>query len=80
MQLTPEALRNIFTYHPPTGTQAARYELLRGEGLRFAERCVEHCPPSRELTLAIRHIEQAVMYANAAIARNEVALEDGDDS
>jgi hypothetical protein len=31
----------------------------------------EKCPESREKSLAITKIEEAVMWANASIARNE---------
>jgi hypothetical protein len=32
---------------------------------------VEHTPESREQSLALTNLEQAVMWANAAIARRE---------
>jgi hypothetical protein len=33
---------------------------------------LELCPESRELALASTNLEQCVMWANAAIARNEL--------
>jgi hypothetical protein len=80
MDMSFAALSNSFASHEPSGYQSDRYDKIRGEGLGFALRLVEHCPPSRELTLAIRNIEQAVMWANKAIAINEVNLlpEEGD--
>lgn len=64
-------LENRFTYHPPKDNQAARYEILRAAGRSLAEEINHSCPDSREKSLAITHLEDAIMWANAAIARNE---------
>ena len=66
-------LDNRFTYHPPSAVndQPARYERIRAEAKAFAHLLDELVPDSRELSLAITHLEEAVMWANAAIARNE---------
>lgn len=64
-------LGNRFTYHPPKEGQPRRYEEIRDIALSFAEHLVVSCPPSRELSLAITKLEEAVFWANAAIARNE---------
>lgn len=64
-------LDNRFTYHAPKGTQAARYESLRGVAKVLAETITQYCPPSRERALALTNLEQASMWANASIARNE---------
>jgi hypothetical protein len=68
--ISREDLRNRFTYHPPAPDQIPLYEDLRAAGLTFAERVVSQAPPSRETSLAVAHIEDAVMWANAAIARH----------
>ena len=60
-----------FTYHPPMGNQRERYELIRDEAKDFAILLTENCPGSRELSLALTNLEQVVMWANAAISRNE---------
>ena len=60
-----------FTYHPPEGDQVGTYEFLRAEFKAFAEILVGNTPPSREQSLALTALEQASMYANAAIARRE---------
>lgn len=61
-----------FTYPAPTGEgQANRYHLIRKESRLLACLFNENCPPSRELSLAHTKLEEAVMWANAAIARNE---------
>lgn len=64
-------LTSLFTYHAPHGDQAKRYERLRAGGRRLAELVNELAPESGEKTLAIRRVQEAVMYANAAIACNE---------
>lgn len=60
-----------FTYHPPKGDQAVRYTNIRVEARELALLLTVVCPPSRELSLAITHLEEAVFWGNAAIARNE---------
>lgn len=60
-----------FTYHPPKDDQAERYEIIRNKALSFADYIDNFCPPSREKSLAITCLEEAVMWANASIARNE---------
>ena len=64
-------MKNIFTYHSPKGTQARRYEILRDEAGKLAQLVILNCPHSRERSLAITHLQQAVMFANAAIAIRE---------
>lgn len=60
-----------FTYHAPVGVQIERYETLREEAKKLAHLINDYCPISREKALAFTKLEEAVMWANAAIARNE---------
>lgn len=60
-----------FTYHAPKGDQAERYVLLRSEAKMLAELIISSTPKSREQSLALTHLEECVMWANAAIARRE---------
>jgi hypothetical protein len=69
--MDPHELDKRFTYHPPKGDQARRYELIRDNAKDFAELLDDLCPDSRELSLALTKLEEAVMWGNAAIARNE---------
>ena len=64
-------LANDYLYHPPHGDQVRRYEQLREQGHVLAEIIVDMTPVSREQSLALTYVEQAIMFANAAIARNE---------
>uniref|UniRef100_A0A6M3IMQ8 Acb2/Tad1 hairpin domain-containing protein n=1 Tax=viral metagenome TaxID=1070528 RepID=A0A6M3IMQ8_9ZZZZ len=66
-----EELVKRFTYHPPKGTQANRYENIRDKALMFAMFLVAQTPESREQALALTHLDLVVMWANAAIARRE---------
>ena len=67
----PFVIEDNFTYHPPKGDQTERYKLIRAQGLAFAKFIIEKCSVSRESTIAITKIEEAVFWANASIARNE---------
>lgn len=60
-----------FTYHAPFGDQPQRYEYIRRFAGDYGLYLVEHCPDSRELSLAITKLEEVVFWANAAIARHE---------
>lgn len=62
---------NNFTYHPPKGDQAQRYQDLRDTAKALATKIEAACPDSREKALAFTNLEQAVFWANASIARNE---------
>jgi hypothetical protein len=65
-------VENGLSYHPMTDAeQGARYESNRLAAKKFAKTIMGNCPPSRELSLAITNLQQALMWANAAIAVNE---------
>jgi hypothetical protein len=57
-----------FTYHPPTPEQAPIFQTLRDAGHQFAQTIIENVPPSPDRTVAIRHVREAVMNANASLA------------
>ena len=60
-----------FTYHAPKQGQPERYELIRNKAKELALVIEQACPDSREKSLAFTKLEEAVMWANASIARNE---------
>lgn len=64
-------LENIYSYHAPKGDQQERYQNIRAKARELAELIDGSCPDSREKSLANTKLEEAVMWANAAIARNE---------
>jgi hypothetical protein len=65
-------IENRFTYHAPKPGQPETYELIRNKAKEFAILLDRECPDSREKSLAITKIEEAVFWANASIAREEI--------
>jgi len=63
-------LENNYKYHAPKEGQPAKYEALRAKAKELAYLIDELCPQSRERSVAHTQLETAVMWANAAIARN----------
>jgi hypothetical protein len=63
-------LNKRFTYHAPKANQPLLYTALREEGKRLATLMVRTVPDSREQSLALTHLEEAIFWANAGIARN----------
>ena len=66
-----EELELRFTHHAPKGDQAKRYTSLRNAAGDLADKIGMLTPPSREQDTAIARLEEAVFWANAAIARRE---------
>ena len=64
-------LKNVFTYHTPLPGQPERYVALRENARTLAELIVASTPASREQSVALTNVQQAIMWANAAIAINE---------
>lgn len=68
---TDEQLGNRFSHHPPKGDQAERYAAIRAKILETAKFIRDNTPLCAEQTRAINALDEAMMLANAAIARNE---------
>lgn len=66
-------LNNDFTYHSPKAElgQNERYIEMRAKAKELAVMITMYTPPSREQSTALTNLEQAIFWANAAIARNE---------
>jgi len=64
-------IENNFSYHSPKEGQPAKYEAIRDKAKELAYLIDEQTPRSREQSLALTNLEQAVFWANAAVARNE---------
>ena len=71
MSTVNKDIENRFTYHPPLEGQAQKYMQIRANCKAVAEGIDKLCPDSREKSLAITKLEEAVFWANAAIARHE---------
>lgn len=65
-----DSLENRFFYHPATEVTGPQHDLVRAASLDFARAMDEYLPDSREKSLVITKIEEAMFWANAAIARN----------
>ena len=61
-------LDHIFTHHPPTPSKIGNYIALREAAKSFAVVVCAHTPDCADRAAAIRHIREAVMTANAAVA------------
>lgn len=64
-------IENNFKYHTPIAGQPDRYTRLRAAAADLAMLIATNTPESREQSVALTNLEEAVMWANAAIARNE---------
>src|SRR3546814_13807018 len=75
--VSPDDIHNRFTCHPATpGKMKAQ---LHGKVRELLERAAMslagNLPPGREAALAITKLEEAMYWANAAIARNPLTAE-----
>lgn len=66
-----DRIDNDFKYHAPNEDKVPRHEAVRDAAKLLALRIMALCPDCRERSIAITKSEEAMMWANAAIARNE---------
>ena len=71
MRFSNDEIETRFSYHPPKADQPERYNTIRGRAKELAYLIVDNTPESREQSLALTALEEAVMWSNAAIARRE---------
>ncbi len=64
-------LHHRFEFHAGNETTVPKHEEVRRLCSLVAENIVELTPAGREQSLAVTHIETAMFWANAAIARAE---------
>ena len=67
MAINPDHEKAL-SYHPLTPGRGEVHERLRAAAKVFAAVVDGCCPPSREALLAFTSIQQALMWANAAVA------------
>lgn len=63
-------IENNFSYHAPKPGQPEIYTEICEKAKELAYLIEEKAPNSREKSLAMTKLEEAVMWANAAVARN----------
>lgn len=68
MAVTREQLDDIFTYHAPDDEQTIKYAKIRIAARALAEVILECTPICADQQAAVRHVREAVMTANAAVA------------
>lgn len=64
------AITQKFTYHAPKEGQPEKYGAIRLMAKELAYFLNDKCPDSEEKNMAIQKLDEAVMWANAAIARH----------
>jgi hypothetical protein len=70
-QFAPHDLSNRFSFHPATTPELQdQHQRVRDLHLTLAEEMAELVPPSRELSLVITKLEEAMFWANAGVARS----------
>jgi hypothetical protein len=66
----PEELDRRFDHHPPDRYREARHQLIRSVFKDTAGIIDRELPEGREKSLVLTKLEEALMWANAAIARS----------
>ena len=67
-KIDADKLHEMFVYHPPTEEARGLHNVINGETEKLASLFNELLPPSPEVTLAIRKLQEARHWANAAVA------------
>ena len=65
-----QEIHDRFVTHPVSSEWLKIMDRLRSGALGLAQFIDEEVPDGREKSLALTHLEEAVFWANAAIARN----------
>ena len=55
----------------PHGDQSRRYIRINQETKNIAKILMHNCPPSKERSIALRKLEEARLWANQSIMKNE---------
>ena len=64
-------VENNFSYHKVGPEVAARMEELRAKFKALALEILDNCPETRDRQVGITHLEQALMWSIASLARQE---------
>lgn len=69
-KLNRAEIESRINYHPPTDRARVLHDSVRQITADAMERFSNQLPDTRETSLAITKLEEAMFWANAAIARN----------
>lgn len=67
--ITPEEIYERMGYHPATPQTAPMHNDVRDKVIALALEVIDLVPAGREQSLVVTHLEEALMWANKAIAR-----------
>ncbi|MGK5531551.1 Acb2/Tad1 domain-containing protein [Streptomyces sp. URMC 129] len=68
--IDPADIENRFTYHAPTTDEKRHAHAdIREACRRLADQINAQCPDGRAKAVALTKVEEAMMWANAALAR-----------
>lgn len=69
--MSPDDIENRFAFHPATSEEKVNaHTSVRQACRRLADELNERLPEGREKSLAITHLEDVMLWSNAAIARD----------
>jgi BioD-like phosphotransacetylase family protein len=68
--MDPAELNHRFNYHRPNAETAEKHQRIRSSVLFLANGLNDALPEGREKSLVITHLEEAMFWANAALARS----------
>jgi hypothetical protein len=69
--MSNSAIENNFAYHAPSPDKIRQHEMVRAYLGQMAQEFDMILPIGREKSLVMTKLEEAMFWANAAIARNE---------
>lgn len=67
-QTIDPTLSKLFTFQIPGPSEREKYDQIRTAAIEFAQTIVDNTVKGPDQTVAIRHVREAVMTANASIA------------
>lgn len=83
MKITPgtqEDIDNRFAFHAADTVKREQHAAIRDACKGAAQEITKLCPASRETSLAITKLEEAMMWGNAALARFDTATGERNDA
>lgn len=66
-----DQIENDFTYHAPKEFDIQKFQLIRDNARQLAHLFADLVPAGKESAVALTKLNEAVMWANAGIAREK---------